>query len=79
VEASLNLTNPFGYAEMISLGVEQGTQHTNTYSLSYTIPKPWGHPAIADIRINQLFSDKEFWSSYVQRLRGGTATVTRWV
>jgi hypothetical protein len=34
---------------------------------------------IADVRFHQLFTDREPWSSYVERLRGGIATITRLV
>lgn len=77
VEASLNLNNPIGNAEQISIGIEHGTMHTNVYSVAYTHPKPWGLPAIADLRLHQLFSDREPWSSYVERMRGGIATISR--
>jgi hypothetical protein len=76
VEMSLNLNNPIGYAEAITFGLEYGTQRTNLCSLTYTIPKPWGHPAIADVRLQQLVTDREPWCSYVERLRGAVFTVT---
>jgi len=77
VEASLNLNNPFGYTDQVSIGVEHGTKHTNVYSVTYTLPKPLGRPVIADVRLHQLFSDREPWSSYVERLRGLIATIAR--
>lgn len=33
---------------------------------------------IADVRLQQLVTDREPWSSYVERLRGGIATITRY-
>jgi hypothetical protein len=77
VEASLHLHNPIGHAEQITFGLEYGTQRTNLASLTYTIPKPLGYPMIADVRLQQLLTDREPWSSYVERLRGGIATITR--
>ena len=102
VETSLNLTNPLGHAEQISLGAEYGTQSTNVYTLSATKPvrlPAWataagggaggssgvaingrqaGVPAVADLRLHQLFHDYGRWSSYSELLRGGVATLTRW-
>lgn len=77
VEASLNLTNPLGYAEQVSVGLEYGTQRTNLCSFTYTVPKPWNYPVIGDLRLQQLLTDRQPWSSYVERLRGGMVTVTR--
>lgn len=76
VEASLHLHNPIGHAEQITFGLEYGTQRTNLASLTYTIPKPLGYRMIADVRLQQLVTDRESWSSYVERLRGGIATIT---
>lgn len=86
LETSLNLTNPLGYAEQISIGAEYGTQSTNVYTLALTKPVRlrWGGPrpgvpATADLRLHQLFHDYGRWSSYSELLRGGVATLTRWV
>ena len=77
VEASLNLNNPLGYAEQISAGLEYGTQRTNLANLTYTVPKPWNYPVIGDFRLQQLLTDRQTWSSYVERLRSGMVSVTR--
>jgi hypothetical protein len=55
VEASLNLNNPLGYAEQISLTAEYGSQSTNVYSFAVTKPRPSGLPVLLDLRLNQLF------------------------
>ena len=77
VEAYLDLKNPFGEAEHVTVGIEHGSQRTNVCSVNYTVPKPGGYPVLADLRLQQLFNDREQWSSYVERLRGGVATITR--
>ena len=55
VEASVNLNNPLGYAEQVSLTAEYGSQSTNVFSLAITKPKPAGLPLLLDFRLNQLF------------------------
>ncbi|PRW61285.1 Sorting and assembly machinery component 50 [Chlorella sorokiniana] len=76
VETSLNLTNPLGYAEQISVGAEYGSQSTNVYTLAVTKPKPWGAPLLADVRLHQLGHNYGQWSSFAELLRGGSVTLT---
>ncbi|GAB4818843.1 hypothetical protein N2152v2_005889 [Parachlorella kessleri] len=76
VEASLNLTNPLGYAEQVSLTAEYGSQSTNVYSLAITKPKPAGLPLLLDFRLNQLFHSYQWTSSFSELLRGGALTLT---
>lgn len=77
VETSLNLTNPLGYAEHVSLGVEHGSQATNIYTLALTKPKPWGRSLLLDARLHQLGHNYQGWSSYVELVRGGALTLSR--
>ena len=77
VEAALNVSNPFGQAEQISLSVEQGTSKTNLSSITLTVPKPLGFPIHGDLRVQQFFTDRSSWSSHVERLRGCKLTVAR--
>ncbi len=39
---ALGLTNPLGFAEQISLGIERGSQSSNTYSFGLSKPRPAG-------------------------------------
>lgn len=75
VEASLNLNNPLGYAEQVTLGCEYGSQNTNVYSLGVSKPRPGGTPALLDLRLHQLFHNYQPWSSYTELLRGGVVTL----
>ncbi|KAI7844949.1 hypothetical protein COHA_001596 [Chlorella ohadii] len=77
VETALNLTNPLGYAEQISIGAEYGSQSTNVYTIAVTKPKPWGAPLLADVRLHQLGHNYGQWSSFAELLRGGSITLTR--
>lgn len=77
VETSVNLTNPLGYAEQVSLGVEYGTQATNVYTLALTKPKPLGRSLLADVRLHQQVHSCQTWSSYVELVRGGAVTLSR--
>ena len=36
-----------------------------------------GYPVIGDVRLQQLITDREPWSSFVERFRGGIVTVVR--
>ncbi|KAI3432894.1 hypothetical protein D9Q98_010476 [Chlorella vulgaris] len=76
VETSVNLTNPLGYAEQVSLGVEYGTQATNVYTLALTKPKPLGRSLLADVRLHQQVHSCQTWSSYVELVRGGAVTLS---
>ena len=77
MEASLNLTNPVGYAEQVSLGAEYGSQSTSIYRLGLTKPKAFGRPLLADVRLHQLAHNFSRWSSYAELLRGGALTLSR--
>ena len=77
VEASLNLTNPLGYAEQVSLGAEYGSQATNSCTFAVTKPKPMGYPVLLDARLHQLGHNHQAWSSFVELLRGGAITLSR--
>ena len=76
VETSLNLINPLGYAEQVSIGAEVGSQATNVYTLAISQPRPGGLPAVGDLRLHQLSHNYGPWSSYSELLRGGVATLT---
>lgn len=78
VEVSLNLTNPLGHAEQLSLTAEYGSQSTNVYSLTVTKPRPRGLPLLLDARVHQLFHSHQWASSFSEQLRGGMVTLTRW-
>ena len=77
METSLNLTNPLGYAEQVSLGAEYGSQSTSIYRLGLTKPKAFGRPLLADVRLHQLAHNFSRWSSYAELLRGGALTLSR--
>lgn len=79
LEATANLKNFFGFADKVSLSVERGLTHSNVYSLSGLIPRILGLPYSVEVKAQQLFDDKSNWSSYVERLRGGVVSVSRWV
>lgn len=51
------------------MGAEYGSQSTNVYSLGLAVPRPWGNPALLDLRIHQLFHNYQPWSSYTELLR----------
>ncbi|KAL4421736.1 hypothetical protein ABPG77_002352 [Micractinium sp. CCAP 211/92] len=76
VQTALNLTNPLGHAEQVSLSVEYGSQATNIYTLAVTKPKPFGRPLLADLRLHQLGHNYQPWSSYAEVLRGGQVTLS---
>lgn len=76
VQTSLNLTNPLGHAEQVSLSAEYGSQSTNLYTLAVTKPKPLGRPLLADVRLHQLGHNYQPWSSYAELLRGGQVTLS---
>ncbi|KAL4452572.1 hypothetical protein ABPG75_008234 [Micractinium tetrahymenae] len=76
VQTSLNLTNPLGHAEQVSLGAEYGSQATNIYTLAVTKPKPFGAALLADVRLHQLGHNYQPWSSYAELLRGGQVTLS---
>jgi hypothetical protein len=77
MDTSLNLTNPLGYAEQVSLGAEYGSQSTSIYRVGLTKPKAFGRPLLADVRLHQLAHDFSRWSSYAELLRGGALTLSR--
>ena len=74
MEVGVNLTNPLGRAEQVDLQLEQGSQSTNSFCLSYTRPRFWGR-GVADVRLQQVFHSYERWSSFTERVRGCLATV----
>ncbi|PSC74144.1 sorting and assembly machinery component 50-like protein B-like [Micractinium conductrix] len=76
VQTSLNLTNPLGYAEQVSVGAEYGSQSSSEFHLALTKPKPWGKPLLADVRLHQLGHNYQRWSSYAELLRGGQVTLS---
>lgn len=78
VEVSVNLTNPSGHAEQVSLGAEYGSQASNVYTLAVTKPRPAGRPLLADARLHQLGHNHQAASSYVELVRGGALTLSRW-
>jgi outer membrane protein insertion porin family len=75
MESSLNLNNSMGRAEQAAFTLEYGSQRTNLWSATVTLPRPQGLSCIADVRLHQTFNDKSQWSSYTERLRGIIATV----
>lgn len=79
MEVSVNLTNPSGHAEQVSLGAEYGSQASNVYTLALTKPRPGGRPLLADVRLHQLGHSHQAASSYVELVRGGALTLSRWV
>jgi hypothetical protein len=79
VEATLNIRNYTGYAEKVSLSVEQGLSHSNVYATRLSVPRVFRLPYHVDWRVHQIFDNKEKWSSYVERLRGMTVSVMRYV
>lgn len=75
-EASLNLNNRFGWAEQISFTADYGTRKTNQFAISLTVPRPKNTPSIFDFRIYQNIADRQFLSSYLERMRGLSASIT---
>lgn len=73
---SLNLTNPLGHAEQVSVAAEYGSQSSNVYSLAVTKPRPRGLPLLLDLRVNQLFHSHQWASSFSELTRGGALTAT---
>ena len=79
VEATLNIRNCVGYAERVSLSVEQGMSNSNLYSLQLQIPRVMRMPYHIDLRMHQVFDNKSKWSSYTERLRGLSGSLVRYV
>ena len=75
-EVAVNVNNRFGWAEQISLSADYGSRRTNLFSLATTVPRPWNTPSIVDVRMYQNFMDRQSLSSYMERLRAISATVT---
>lgn len=78
-EATLNIRNYIGYAEKISLSVEQGISNSNVYSIRLQVPRILRIPYQMDLRIHQVFDNKVKWSSYTERLRGLSCSFMRYV
>jgi outer membrane protein insertion porin family len=77
LEASCHLRNSLGRAETVTLSVEQGlTPANNTYSLGLSLPRVRRTPYHVDLRIQQNFTSKAKWASYVERLRGVSCSLT---
>lgn len=79
-ELSLRLINPTGHAEQLSISTEWGARPemknvSSSHSLELVKPRPFGKPVVFDARLHQLAHNREIWSSYVELLRGTTATV----
>lgn len=79
VEAQLNIRNYAGYGEKLCFTVEQGMSRSNAYNLRMSVPRIGGLPLLADLKVHQSFENKENWASYVERLRGVTCSVFRFV
>jgi hypothetical protein len=78
-EGTLNIRNYAGYAEKVSLSVEQGLSHSNVYATRLSVPRVFRLPYHVDWKVHQVFDNNEKWSSYVERLRGMALSVTRYV
>lgn len=79
VEATFNVRNYAGYAEKLSFSVEQGMSKSNTYAMRLQVPRIMRLPYQMDIRMHQIFDNKAKWSSYTERLRGLSCSLTRCV
>lgn len=79
VEATINVRNYLGYAEKMSLSVEQGMSNSNLYSLRLQIPRIMRMTYYIDLRAHQMFDNKTKWSSYTERLRGMSVSLVRYV
>jgi hypothetical protein len=47
--------------------------------LSLAKSRPWAKRLLGEVRLHQLSSSQEKWSSFTELFRGGMATLTRWV
>ncbi len=68
VEASGHVRNVLGRCETIAATVEQGIAN-NTYSACLTVPRVLQRPWHLDVKASQIFTSNSKWSSYVERLR----------
>lgn len=77
VEATLNLRNYAGFAEKVAVSIEHGISRSNIYSVALSVPRIMTTPYGVDVKVQQLFNDREKWSSFVERLRGVVVTLSR--
>ncbi len=63
----MQLTNPGGRAEKLSLTLDMGMQASSQYAAAYTQPRPWGLPLLAELRVFRWAAGRA----------GGRATVGR--
>ena len=73
----MNIRNYAGYAEKTSVAAEYGVSHSNTFSVSSSVPRVCGLPIQFDFKIQQASHDREKWSSFIERFRGGSVSITR--
>lgn len=77
VETSINLKNLFGFADLLTLTLEKGLSQSNVYSISGSVPKFLDSPYRVECKIHQIFQDRQKWSSYVERFRGGSISLSK--
>jgi hypothetical protein len=76
VELGGKIVNPFGHAEQITLGVTYGSMHTSESKVDIFKPRPFGYPVQMNLNMQQVVHSYEQWSSFTERLRGTSASVS---
>jgi hypothetical protein len=76
VELRVGLCNMLGVAEKLDLAGEWGSKGTNEYSVSASQARWAGRPLTAEARLAQLHRSFDRHSSFTERLRQASVTLS---